>query len=133
MRTRYHTIDIRAIVKNLQSSILGLRVANIYDINPKTYLIKLAKPDHKAFLLIESGSRIHTTEFTRDKSDVPSVFSLKLRKSLKTKRLENVVQLGIDRVVVFTFGSGQATQYLIVEMYAQGSIILPKFNYILNI
>jgi predicted ribosome quality control (RQC) complex YloA/Tae2 family protein len=54
MKTRYHTIDIRALVKNLQG-LIGLRVANIYDINHRTYLFKLAKPDHKAFLLIESG------------------------------------------------------------------------------
>lgn len=126
MKTRYHTIDIRALVKNLQN-LIGLRVANIYDINHRTYLFKLAKPDHKAFLLIESGTRIHTTEFMRDKSDVPSVFSLKLRKFLKTKRLESVVQLGVDRVVVLTFGSGLATQYLIIEMYAQGSIINALF------
>lgn len=122
MKTRFHTLDIRALVKNLQG-IIGLRVANVYDINHRTYLIKLAKPDHKAFLLIESGTRIHTTEFTRDKSDVPSVFSLKLRKFLKTKRLENVVQVGVDRVVILTFGSGPATQYLIIEMYAQGNIL----------
>lgn len=129
MKTRYHTIDIKALVKNLHSTLLGMRVANIYDINPRTYLLKLAKPEHKAFLLIESGTRIHTTDFTRDKSDIPSVFSLKLRKHLRTKRLENIQQLGMDRIVILTFGSGPATEHLIVEMYSQGNIILADPEY----
>jgi len=46
--------------------------------------------------------------------------------------LESVVQLGVDRVVVFTFGSGLATQYLIVEMYAQGNIILTDGAYLIQ-
>lgn len=34
----------------------GLRLANVYDINAKTYLFKFAKQDGKAFLLVESGA-----------------------------------------------------------------------------
>ncbi len=55
----------------------------------------------------------------RDKSDVPSNFSLKLRKHVRSKRLEAVRQLGVDRIVDFTFGSGESTVHLILELYAQ--------------
>ena len=55
----------------------------------------------------------------RDKPDAPSNFCLKLRKHLRTRRLEAVKQLGVDRVVDFTFGSGDAACHLILEMYAQ--------------
>lgn len=82
VKTRFGGIDVTAIVKDLRRKLVGLRVANIYDVNQKTYLIKLAQPDQKHFLLIESGIRIHSTNFARDKSQIPSVFSLKVGLSL---------------------------------------------------
>jgi hypothetical protein len=54
-----------------------------------------------------------------DKPDAPSNFTLKLRKHLRTRRLEDVRQLGVDRVVDFVFGSGENAHHLILEMYAQ--------------
>lgn len=54
-----------------------------------------------------------------DKPDAPSNFTLKLRKHLRTRRLEDVRQLGVDRVVDFVFGNGENAHHLILEMYAQ--------------
>lgn len=72
----------------------------------QTYVVKLAKSSgvtgtdegEKRLLLLESGVRFHTTKFSRDKSDTPSGFTLKLRKHIRTRRLEDVQQRGIDRV-----------------------------------
>lgn len=50
---------------------------------------------------------------------MPSNFTLKLRKHLRTRRCEAVVQLGVDRCVDLVFGSGEAAYHLILEMYAQ--------------
>lgn len=58
-------------------------------------------------------------QLLRNKSDVPSNFTLKLRKHIRTRRLERVRQLGVDRIVDFVFGSGEATYHLIMEMYSQ--------------
>lgn len=55
----------------------------------------------------------------KEKADTPSNFTLKLRKHLRTRRLDGVAQLGSDRVVDFTFGSGAACYHLILELYAQ--------------
>jgi hypothetical protein len=54
-----------------------------------------------------------------DKPDAPSNFTLKLRKHLRTRRVEDVRQLGVDRVVDFVFGTGENAHHLILEMYAQ--------------
>ena len=80
MKARFTSLDVRAMVLSLQQTLLGYRVANVYDLNAKTYLLKLAKPDSKAVLLLESGIRLHTTVFERDKGNVPSGFTIKLRK-----------------------------------------------------
>ncbi|XP_068212813.1 ribosome quality control complex subunit NEMF-like [Palaemon carinicauda] len=134
MKSTFTTVDILAIVSELRKSILGLRVIQVYDIDSKTYLIKLQKPDHKSVLLLESGSRIHTTEYEWPKSPAPSGFAMKLRKHLRNKRIENIQQLGVDRIIDLTFGSGEAEHHVILELYDRGNIVLTNNNYdILNI
>lgn len=51
---------------------------------------------------------------------MPSGFSMKLRKHIRTQRLEDVRQVGMDRVVDFKFGSGKASNHVILELYASG-------------
>jgi predicted ribosome quality control (RQC) complex YloA/Tae2 family protein len=110
--------------------LIGYRVNQIYDIDNKTYLIKLHRNEEKTVLLMESGNRIHTTSFEWSKSISPSGFTMKLRKHLKNKRLENIEQLGTDRIVLLQFGTGEACYYVILELYDRGNIVLCDFNYI---
>uniref|UniRef100_A0A8C0GIU4 Ribosome quality control complex subunit NEMF n=2 Tax=Testudinidae TaxID=8487 RepID=A0A8C0GIU4_CHEAB len=109
--------NLRGILSSMLCCLLGMRVNNVYDVDNKTYLIRLQKPDCKATLLIESGIRIHTTEFEWPKNMMPSGFAMKCRKHLRSRRLVSVRQLGIDRIVDFQFGSDEAAYHLIVELY----------------
>ncbi|CAG9334530.1 unnamed protein product [Blepharisma stoltei] len=128
MKSRMSSLDIRAEVNNLQH-LVGLRIANIYDLSQKLFIWKFSKPDHKVHLLLESGVRFHTTEFNREKPKAPTPFTSKLRKHLRTNRLVALEQLGIDRVVNFTFESGEETHHVIFEMYASGNLILTDSKY----
>lgn len=92
-------MDVRALVLLLRQKIVGLRVANVYDVSGKLYLLKLSKANRKEHLLIESGIRIHTTTFIKNEKTVPSGFSMKMRKHLRTKKLTQIKQLGMDRVI----------------------------------
>jgi predicted ribosome quality control (RQC) complex YloA/Tae2 family protein len=89
----------------------------------------MSKGGKKETLLIESGIRIHTTEFIKNKKDLPSGFSMKLRKHLRTKKLTSIRQLGMDRVIDLQFGKDEFAAHIIVELYAQGNIILTDENY----
>uniref|UniRef100_A0A8C5ATJ5 Nuclear export mediator factor n=1 Tax=Gadus morhua TaxID=8049 RepID=A0A8C5ATJ5_GADMO len=134
MKTRFNTVDIRAVIAEINANYLGMRVNNVYDIDTKTYLIRLQKPDTKAILLVESGVRIHSTDFEWPKNNMPSGFAMKCRKHLKSRRLTQVKQLGIDRIVDIQFGSDEAAYHLIVELYDRGNIILADHEYtILNL
>ena len=130
MKTRFSTLDIVCMLEELQQFV-GMRVNQVYDIDNKTYLIKLQQPDKKTVLLIESGTRLHTTEFDWPKNPAPSGFSMKLRslqisslksfiffyrKHINNKRLEYIKQVGVDRVIDIQFGSGEAAYHLILEM-----------------
>uniref|UniRef100_A0A667Z657 Ribosome quality control complex subunit NEMF n=1 Tax=Myripristis murdjan TaxID=586833 RepID=A0A667Z657_9TELE len=134
MKTRFNTVDIRAVIAEINANYIGMRVNNVYDIDNKTYLIRLQKPDTKAVLLIESGTRIHSTDFEWPKNTMPSGFAMKCRKHLKSRRLTQVKQLGVDRIVDIQFGSDEAAYHLIIELYDRGNIILADHEYtILNL
>ena len=100
-KQRMTLLDLRAAVVELRTKLIGLRLANVYDVNSRcararqlltcrqrwpltcrprrsTYLLKFSRPGSKFLLLVESGTRVHTTQFTRDKSNIPSGFSMKV-------------------------------------------------------
>lgn len=104
-------------------------MANIYDVSGRLYLIKLSRANRKEHLLIESGIRIHTTKYVKNEKDLPSGFSMKLRKHLRTKKLDKIEQLGIDRVIDLTFGKGETAHHILVELYASGNVILTDHEY----
>ena len=112
------------MVSYIRDNMIGQRVTNIYDINPTTYLFKLAAGENKDYLLVENGVRFHLTATKAQKNKMPTGFTMKFRKYLRAKRLEKIRQVGMERVVVLTFGSENFTNHLILELYSQGNIIL---------
>ncbi|KAI8983879.1 fibronectin-binding protein A N-terminus-domain-containing protein [Pilobolus umbonatus] len=131
MKQRFNALDVRATVINLRERLIGIRLQNVYDVNNKTFLFKFAKPDDRELVLVESGIRIHTTQFSRDKSITPTPFCSKLRKHLRTRRVTNIRQLGVDRVVDFEFAGGQMGigYHILCEFYSSGNIILTDHEY----
>ena len=123
----------------LNRSLVGMRVNQVYDIDNKTYLFKFTKTANqsqseesvKQMLLIESGIRIHSTEYEWPKNTSPNGFTMKLRKHLKNKRLESITQLGVDRVVDLKFGSNEASYHVILELYDRGNIVITDYQYII--
>lgn len=138
MKNRFTTLDIVSIVPELNRLLKGYRVHQIYDVDQKTYLIKLKDnpSDDKAeinklVLLIESGIRIHTSEYDWPKNTNVSGFTLKLRKHLKNKRIEYIKQVGIDRVVDIQFGINEAAYHIIIELYDRGNVIITDHQYVI--
>ncbi|XP_076284516.1 nuclear export mediator factor NEMF homolog Clbn [Lasioglossum baleicum] len=133
MKTRFNSYDIVCTITELQK-LIGMRVNQVYDIDHRTYLIRLQRSEEKHVLLLESGNRIHTTAFEWPKNVAPSGFSMKMRKHLKNKRLESLAQIGVDRIIDLQFGSGEAAYHIILELYDRGNIVLTDHEMtILNI
>lgn len=165
MKSKFATIDLCAVIHDLLE-LRSMRVVNVYDVNNKTYIVKLQKwveicklivlnnclfrPGGKAFILFESGIRIHRTTYDWPKSMFPSGFSMKFRKHINQKRLTNVsqvffasfyviltpipFQVGMDRIIDLQFGDEERTCHVIVELYDRGNVVLTDNNYvILNI
>ena len=54
---------------------------------------------------------------------------MKLRKHLRTKKMTSIKQLGMDRVIDIQFGRDEFAAHIIVELYAQGNVILTDCDY----
>lgn len=138
MKTRFTTIDISCMVPELHEQLKGFRVHQVYDVDNKTFLIRLKDSAHesedeisKLVLLIESGIRIHISEYEWPKNINVSGFAMKLRKHLRNKRIESIKQIGIDRIVDIQFGINEAAYHVIVELYDRGNVILTDHQHII--
>lgn len=108
-------------------SVIGSRLQNIYDINSKTFLLKLnpKEQDSKLKLVVESGTRLHSTSYDFESANVqPSFFAMKLRKYLRDRRVTEFGQCGFDRVVHIEFGHVNPEQvyHLYLEFYSAVTI-----------
>ena len=122
MKQRFSSLDVKVIAHELSSRIVSLRLANIYDLSSRIFLLKLAKPDHREQCIIDSGFRCHLTSFARATAAAPSPFVTRLRKFLRTRRVTAVSQVGTDRVLEIEFSDGAYRLFL--EFYAGGNIVL---------
>ncbi|ROV96755.1 hypothetical protein VSDG_05530 [Cytospora chrysosperma] len=122
MKQRFSSLDVKAISNELSQALVGLRLANIYDISSKKFLLKFAISGKKEQLIVDSGFRLHLTEFTRPTAAAPSAFTSRLRKFLKTRRCTAVSQVGTDRIIELQFSDGAYHLYL--EFFASGNVIL---------
>lgn len=118
----FDAVAVQVTSHELSQALVGLRLANIYDISSKKLLLKFAVSGKKEQLIIDTGFRTHLTDFTRTTAAAPSAFTSRLRKFLKTRRCTSVAQIGTDRIIELQFGDGFYRLYL--EFFAAGNVIL---------
>ncbi len=125
VKREFTSFDVAAVVRELKEVILDSRVNNIYQLNEKTLLFKLHKPDTPAFrLILEAGKRLHLTSYVMEKPVVPPAFCMALRKYLRNSWLARIEQYEFERVVVFSFKAKEGGLRLVLELFGEGNIIL---------
>lgn len=131
VKQRMTALDVRASIEEMRQKLVGLRLTNLYDLNPKMFLMRFGHGDNKQAVLLEKGVRLHLTAYTREKPQVPSQFTLKLRKHIRSWRLDSIVQLQHDRTIDFCFGARgtESCFHIIVELFSKGNIILTDHAY----
>ena len=84
-------------------------------------------------MILDSGIKIQSVKDQEILRDKPNNFSQKLRKHLRNLYLDNIEQIGVERVVKLTFKGANKdntdfTFYLFLELYSQGNIILTDYS-----
>ncbi|KAI5363972.1 Putative NFACT protein [Septoria linicola] len=124
MKQRFSSLDVKIIAHELSNSLTSLRLANVYDLSSRIFLLKFQKPDQREQLVVDSGFRCHLSKFARATAAAPSPFVARLRKFLRTRRCTGVRQIGTDRVIELTFSHADGVYRLFLEFYAGGNVIL---------
>jgi predicted ribosome quality control (RQC) complex YloA/Tae2 family protein len=124
-KKEFTSFDVAAAVRELKEGIVDSRVGNVYQLDNKTLLFKLHKPDKPVFqLVLEAGRRLHLTSYALEKPSTPPAFCMALRKYLRNSLLTGVEQYEFERVVLFSFRTKTGDLRLVLELFGDGNVIL---------
>ena len=125
MKKAMSNVDVAAIVAELQEMLVGGRVGKAYQITADTIWLQVQSPtEGRLDLLMEAGRRIHLTKKERKASKTPPQFPTMLRNRLSGGRIADIQQFDLDRVAEITVERGGINNYLIVELFPKGSMVL---------
>jgi len=115
------SFDLAAIIQELDDTIVGSRLDNIYQVSPLTLLL-VFHPRQR--LIVEAGRRIHLTQYEVEKPRSPSLFCRVLRKLLNRGVVRGVRMEDFERVVSIEIASKETSYRLVCEVFGKGNIIL---------
>ncbi|UCE57681.1 MAG: NFACT family protein [Candidatus Bathyarchaeota archaeon] len=125
LKERMTSFDIAALTLELNPLIEGVRIDNIYQINPLTLLLKLRRSNQpQLHLLIEAGKRFHLTSYALKKPEKPPTFCMALRKYLRNGKINGIRQHEFERIIMIEVSKKEGNFKLISELFGEGNIIL---------
>ena len=125
VKSEVTSLDIAAVISELKNIITGAWIANIYQTDIKTLILKLHQTDQPHInLLIKAGNRLHLTDFALEKPLKPSAFCMTLRKHLRNGKIRSIEQHEFERIVVMRIKAKHEEFNLIIELFGDGNIIL---------
>jgi len=128
-KKEFTSFDVAAATRELKTVIMNSRVSNVYQLDAKTLLLKLHRPDNPALrLVMEVGRRLHLTSYVAEKPVTPPAFCMALRKYMRNAWLTNIEQHEFERVIVLGLKTKEGEMQLILELFGDGNIILVGEN-----
>jgi predicted ribosome quality control (RQC) complex YloA/Tae2 family protein len=125
MKKAMSNVDVAAMVDELRERILGGFVGKAYQQSAdKIWLTVQSTEEGRLDLLMEAGKRVHITRKERPVSKTPPQFPTMLRNHLSGGRIVDIQQYDFDRVIEFVVERGGGRNYLIVELFPKGSMVL---------
>lgn len=124
-KKEFTSFDVAATVRELRESILSSHVNNVYQLGPKTLMLKLYKAEYPAFqLVLEAGRRLHLTAYVMEKPPRPTAFCMALRGYLRNAWLMSIEQYEFERVVILSLKTKKGVLRLVLEVFGEGNVIL---------
>ena len=127
MKTSFTTLDISCIVNEIRPLLVNAWINNIYEIND-LLLLRFRKEGTTRELLIEPGKRVHITKYLRKKPRMPSNKIQAMRKHLKDKKILDIYQHELDRIIVLEIGLDMPFYKLVIELFGKGNYLVVDAN-----
>ena len=117
-------VDIYTISDELNSLLSGARVDKSFQPTKDIVVMRFHVPGTgRVDLVMQCGSRIHTSQYPLENPTTPPTFPMLLRKRIKGAHVVSVKQHNFDRVVEIKVKKDKYYT-LIVELFDKGNIIL---------
>ena len=117
-------VDIYTISKELDNLLSGARVDKSFQPTKDIVVMRFHVPGTgRIDLLMQCGSRIHTSQYPLENPLNPPTFPMLLRKRIKGAHVESVSQHNFDRIVKIKVKKDKYYT-IIVELFDKGNIIL---------
>ncbi|MFP4423666.1 MAG: NFACT family protein [Candidatus Woesearchaeota archaeon] len=124
MKEQISGFELSYIVSELQWLVRG-KVDKIFQPLQDEFLIRLHVPGKgKAMLRILLPNLFYLTTVKRENTGHPKGFCMFLRKRLTNARVENIEQVGMERIVKITFETKDTTYEMMIECFGKGNVIL---------
>ena len=128
MREQMTSFDIHRMVSELQF-LINARCKKTYQPHHEQVVLRLKPKDlPQKDLVIIRGQRLYISSRDRPMPNQPAPFAMLLRKHLANARIEEISQIGFDRVIKFVFDAKMGRRELIIECFRNGNLILLDEN-----
>ena len=117
-------VDIFTISNELNNLLTGARVDKSFQPTKDIVVMRFHVPGTgRIDLVMQCGSRIHTSQYPLENPTTPPTFPMLLRKRVKGAHVESIKQHNFDRVVEIRVKKDKYYT-IIVELFDKGNIIL---------
>lgn len=124
MKLGLTSLDLSAIVKELNSALISARIDNVYQLEDESFLIRLHTKSGQASIIIDLGRRLNVTNFKYPIPAKPSPPAAALRHYLSSAKVESFGQVDFDRVVYLDLSHGQERLKVYFELFGDGNAIV---------
>jgi predicted ribosome quality control (RQC) complex YloA/Tae2 family protein len=119
------SVDVAALVYELNRIIREARIENIYQLDSQTIVLRLHLLNQPTMqLLVEAGKRVHLTSYVLSKPLRPPGFCMELRKHLRNGKITEIQQHEFERTITLQISLREGMCTLVVELFGDGNIIL---------
>ncbi|GEM_PF-5809055 len=123
MESAISSLTLRKLIEEIKPEIEGKYLNKVQQLNKDLYRFRF-NPKSKD-LLIEPGKRMNITKYRIQAPKKAMQSSMVFRKHLSNTRLEEIKQIGFDRVVEMSFSNEKK---VIAELFGDGNLILLNEN-----
>jgi len=126
MKKDMSNVDLLAVLMECKDRIKDSWIDNIYQID-SMFIWKFRKTDEGSFNVLVQTSplqRFHLTEYVRTPPKIPPNFCHTLRKYLRNKRVIDIRQYNLDRIILLEVGQLTDEYKVVFELFGHGNILL---------
>jgi predicted ribosome quality control (RQC) complex YloA/Tae2 family protein len=125
IKTNMSNLDIYIAARELNTIFKDGFIENIYEINDNLLQIKCRTKEGKRTIIIDASKRINVTSYDYPVPQYPSQYCSSLRKYMKGRRILDVYQYQLDRIVVFELANKDGKPWrFIIELFLGGNFLL---------